>query len=113
MVCDLVPGIARRKLDRDLQFREEQLATRRNSRLGFENGAGDGGIIAPVEERVQALLEAIEATESHLRSLASLDPGPRSDQSLRRELVASFGALPGVERAWRAWVAELFSGEQT
>lgn len=32
---------------------------------------GDGGedIIAPIEERVQALIEAIEATEAHLRSL--------------------------------------------
>jgi type I restriction enzyme R subunit len=36
--------------------------------------AGDGGdIVAPVEERVQALLEAIEATESHLRS-SGFDP---------------------------------------
>jgi type I restriction enzyme R subunit len=35
---------------------------------------GDGGdIVAPVEERVQALLEAIEATEFHLRSLG-FDP---------------------------------------
>lgn len=34
-----------------------------------DDGAGDGDIIAPLEERVQALLEAIEATESHLRSL--------------------------------------------
>jgi len=39
---------------------------------------GDGGsegeqIIAPIEERVQALLEAIEATDAHLRSL-SFDP---------------------------------------
>jgi type I restriction enzyme, R subunit len=38
-----------------------------------DDGAGDGAIIAPVEERVQALLEAIEATESHLRSLG-FDP---------------------------------------
>lgn len=32
---------------------------------------GDGGeeIIAPIEERVQALIEAIEATEAHLRNL--------------------------------------------
>ncbi len=39
-------------------------------------GDGDGGgdeIIAPIEERVQALLEAIEATEAHLRTLG-FDP---------------------------------------
>lgn len=35
-----------------------------------DDGGGDGGdLIAPVEERVQALLEAIEATEAHLRGL--------------------------------------------
>ena len=36
---------------------------------------GDGGeeIVAPIEERVEALLEAIEATEAHLRSLG-FDP---------------------------------------
>jgi type I restriction enzyme R subunit len=36
--------------------------------LGDE-GARDGDIIAPIEERVQALIEAIEATEAHLRGL--------------------------------------------
>jgi type I restriction enzyme R subunit len=36
--------------------------------LGDEE-AGDEEIIAPIEERVQALLEAIEATEAHLRGL--------------------------------------------
>jgi type I restriction enzyme, R subunit len=32
---------------------------------------GDGGeeIVAPIEERVQALIEAIEATEAHVRGL--------------------------------------------
>ena len=34
---------------------------------------GDEEIIAPIEERVQALVEAIEATEAHLRSLG-FDP---------------------------------------
>ena len=38
-----------------------------------DDGTDGGDIIAPVEERVQALLEAIEATEFHLRSLA-FDP---------------------------------------
>lgn len=36
--------------------------------LGDEAGA-DEEVIAPIEERVQALLEAIEATEAHLRGL--------------------------------------------
>jgi type I restriction enzyme, R subunit len=40
--------------------------------LGDE-GAGGEDIVAPIEERVQALLEAIEATEAHLRSLG-FDP---------------------------------------
>lgn len=39
--------------------------------LGDE-GLGGGDIIAPIEERVQALIEAIEATEAHLRA-ASFD----------------------------------------
>ena len=39
-----------------------------------EDDGGDGGeIVAPVEERVQALVEAIEATEAHLRELG-FDP---------------------------------------
>ena len=38
-----------------------------------DDGAGDGEIIAPVEERVQTLIEAIEATEAHLRAL-NFDP---------------------------------------
>ena len=38
-----------------------------------DDGGGDGDIIAPIEERVQALIEAIEATEAHLRGLG-FDP---------------------------------------
>ena len=34
-----------------------------------DDGDGDGEIVEPVEERVQALIEAIEATEAHLRGL--------------------------------------------
>ena len=34
-----------------------------------DDGAGDEEIVAPIEERVQALIEAIEATEAHLRGL--------------------------------------------
>ena len=39
--------------------------------LGDEGDGGDGGeeIVAPIEERVQALIEAIEATEAHVRVL--------------------------------------------
>lgn len=40
--------------------------------LGDE-GAGDEELIAPIEERVQALVDAIEATDAHLRSLG-FDP---------------------------------------
>lgn len=36
--------------------------------LGDDGAGGGGDIIAPIEERVQALIEAIEATEAHLRS---------------------------------------------
>ena len=37
------------------------------------DGAGGEEIVTPIEERVQALIEAIEATEAHLRSLG-FDP---------------------------------------
>ena len=40
--------------------------------LGGDSGGGEE-IIAPIEERVQALVEAIEATEAHLRGLG-FDP---------------------------------------
>lgn len=38
-----------------------------------EDGASGEDIVAPIEERVQALIEAIEATEAHLRNLG-FDP---------------------------------------
>ena len=38
-----------------------------------DDGGGDDEIVAPIEERVQALIEAIEATEAHLRGLG-FDP---------------------------------------
>ena len=38
-----------------------------------DDGAGDEEIVVPIEERVQALIEAIEATEAHLRGL-DFDP---------------------------------------
>jgi type I restriction enzyme R subunit len=38
-----------------------------------DDGSGGEEIIAPIEERVQAILEALEATEAHLRSLG-FDP---------------------------------------
>ena len=41
--------------------------------LGEDGGDNGGEIVAPVEERVQALIEAIEATEAHLRGLG-FDP---------------------------------------
>jgi type I restriction enzyme R subunit len=37
--------------------------------LGDEGSGGGEDIVAPIEERVQALLEAIEATEAHVRGL--------------------------------------------
>ena len=39
-----------------------------------DDGAGGEEIVVPIEERVQALIEAIEATEAHLRRLG-FDPG--------------------------------------
>ncbi|MDF1730799.1 MAG: type I restriction endonuclease subunit R [Minwuia sp.] len=38
-----------------------------------DDGSGGEEIVAPIEERVQALIEAVEATEAHLRSLG-FDP---------------------------------------
>ena len=52
------------------------LASLREALAQYALGDGEGGgeeIIAPIEERVQALLEAIEATEAHLRTLG-FDP---------------------------------------
>ena len=40
-----------------------------------DDGGGAEEIVAPIEERVQALIEAIEATEAHLRGL-DFDPAP-------------------------------------
>ena len=37
--------------------------------LGDEGHGGEKEIVAPIEERVQALIEAIEATEAHVRGL--------------------------------------------
>ena len=55
-----------------------------------DDGTGGEEIVAPIEERVQALLEAIEATEAHLRGLG-FDPavahrrqGLRAHQGARR-----------------------------
>ena len=46
-----------------------------------DDGAGGEEIVAPIEERVQALIKAIAATETHLRDLG-FDPGdaPRLDR---------------------------------
>jgi type I restriction enzyme R subunit len=38
-----------------------------------DGGSGGGDVLTPIEQRVQALIEAIEATEAHLRSL-KFDP---------------------------------------
>src|SRR5206468_2090399 len=44
--------------------------------IGDEDDAGDGGdIVAPIEELVQALGQAIEAAENHLKGL-HFDPAP-------------------------------------
>jgi type I restriction enzyme R subunit len=43
-----------------------------------DDGTGGEEIVAPIEERVQALLEAIEATETHLRGLG-FDPATLID----------------------------------
>jgi type I restriction enzyme R subunit len=43
-----------------------------------DDGTGGEEIVAPIEERVQALLEAIEATEAHLRGLG-FDPATLID----------------------------------
>ena len=41
--------------------------------LGDEGNGDDDELVAPIEERVQALIEALEATEAHLRDLG-FDP---------------------------------------
>ena len=74
-----------------------------------DDGAGGEEIIAPIEERVQALIEAIEATEAHLRSLG-FDPatllGAKGFARIRHRRRGG-GVYTGDEqsadsRSWRA-----------
>ena len=66
-----------------------------------DDGTGGEEIIAPIEERVQALLEAIEATEAHLRGLGfdpsvllgSTDEAKRRFEILARQVFIRFKAL--------------------
>ncbi|WP_295607913.1 type I restriction endonuclease [uncultured Lamprocystis sp.] len=51
--------------------------------LGDE-GTGDEAIVAPIEERVQALLEAIGATEAHIRGLGFKMPSLLGAQGFAR-----------------------------
>ncbi|MEZ6030771.1 MAG: DEAD/DEAH box helicase family protein [Hyphomonadaceae bacterium] len=91
-----------------------------------DDGAGSGEIVAPIEERVQALIEATEATESHLRGLGfdpaallgakgfarikgladaveavySSDAGKRRFEIMAREVFNRFKALLVEPSAW-------------
>ncbi len=59
-----------------------------------DDGGDDGPIVEPIEERLQALIEAIEATEAHLRGLG-FDP---------RSLIGStgFARIKGLKDAVEA-----------
>ena len=59
-----------------------------------DDGTGGEEIIVPIEERVQALIEAIEATEAHLRRLG-FDPGTLIGSS-------GFGRIKGLKDAVEA-----------
>ena len=65
-----------------------------------DDGAGDEEIVAPIEERVQALIQAIEATEAHLRGFG-FDPAM---------LVGStgFARIKGLKAA----VEAVYSGDE-
>lgn len=41
---------------------------------------------------------------AHFRNLSALAPGPRPAGDLRAELVASFGPIEALDRAWRSWL---------
>ena len=59
-----------------------------------DDGTGGEEIVAPIEERVQALLEAIEATEAHLRGLG-FDPATLIDSK-------GFARIKGLKDAVEA-----------
>lgn len=91
-----------------------------------DDGTGSEEIVAPIEERVQALLEALEATEAHLRGLGfdpasllgakgfarikgladavdavySSDEAKRRFEILAREVFSRFKALLIAPSAW-------------
>jgi type I restriction enzyme, R subunit len=60
-----------------------------------DDGTGGEEIVAPIEERVQALLEAIEATEVHLRRLG-FDPASLKDVKGFMRIKALADAVNGV-----------------
>ncbi|CAN2533412.1 hypothetical+protein [Methylocapsa aurea] len=66
-----------------------------------DDGAGGEEIIAPIEERVQALIEAIEATEAHLRGLG-FDPATLLGAK-------GFARIKGIADA----VEAVYSGDET
>jgi type I restriction enzyme R subunit len=74
-----------------------------------EGGEGDGNIVGPIAELVLALLQAIEATENHLRSLG-FDPNRFAAQpdsrASRRCATPETGSTPRTKpsagsRSWR------------
>ena len=79
------------------------LKSLREALAQYALGNDDGGekIIAPVEERVQALIEAIEATEAHLRGLG-FDPAALADST-------GFARIKGLKDA----VEAVYSSDET
>ena len=66
-----------------------------------DDGGGDEEIVAPIEERVQALIEAIGATEAHLRGLG-FDPATLVGSS-------GFARIKGLKDA----VEAVYSSDET
>ena len=66
-----------------------------------DDGASDEEIVAPIEERVQALIEAIEATEAHLRGLG-FDPAALAGSTGFARIEGLKDAVEGLKDAVEA-----------
>ncbi|TQE99578.1 MAG: type I restriction endonuclease subunit R [Spiribacter salinus] len=79
-----------------------------------DDGSGEEDIVAPIEERVQALIEAIEATEAHLRRLG-FDPAALTGSSgferigLLRDAVEAVYTSDEIKRRFEVLAREVFS----
>jgi hypothetical protein len=105
--------------DQDNAYRRGALlrAARRGGLLPLEDLAtltrvpvGDGAAVNAVYAQAWGLFHFFYARHprrlaAYLAALAALEPGARSEATLRAEFVAAFGEIHTVERDWREYVS--------